>query len=123
MHAPQSWPANLGVTTWAEGNSVCVGLTGAPSNTVRVVLELHVIGFAAAPTSIGLDEFRVATSVAATAPTGLSCVALSLPTGSVTGFGMASVVHSASSARPIGAWLLGVDTNQCAAVRITSVLA
>ncbi len=99
------------MTTWAEGTSVCVGLTGTPAagTVVRLVYELHVIGFSASPSALGLDEFRVATSTAAVSAAGTSCVQLPLAGGAPTGFGMASIVHTASNVRPIGLWLVGVD--------------
>jgi hypothetical protein len=92
---------------------VCVGLTGVPPAgvSVRLVYELHVIGLASAPSALGLDEFRVATSAAQPSPSGTTCVLLPLPSGGLTGFGAASIVHTAANVRPIGLWLVGVDAS------------
>jgi hypothetical protein len=110
--AEQPWPANYGVTTWSEGASVCVGLTGTPPAgvVVRMVYELHVIGFASAPSALGLTDFRASTaSVSAISPN-TTCVLLPL-SGGATGFGVASMVHSSSNVRPVGLWLIGVGSN------------
>ncbi len=92
---------------------MCVGLTGVPPAgvSVRLVYELHVIGFASPPSALGLDEFRVATSAAQPSPSGTTCVLLPLPSGGLTGFAVASIVHTAANVRPIGLWLVGVDAS------------